>query len=193
MASIDKRVDQYIKDAKPFAQPILTQLRGLVHKACPQVVETIKWGMPYFEYQGLLCHMAAFNHHCAFGFWKAALMKDAEMLIANNGKAMGHSGKILSPADLPPAKVITDRIREAMKLNEENVKLPQKRQGKPELIVPETLRAALNRKRNALRKFDSMSHAHKAEYILWVNEAKTAETKKIRSEKVAEMVIKPKQ
>lgn len=192
MASIDKRVDQYIEKARPFARPVLTHLRGLIHKACPQVSETIKWGMPYFEYHGLLCHIAAFNHHCAFGFWKAALMKDAEMLIANNGKAMGHSGKITSLTDLPSDSVMLERIHDAVRLNEEEVQLPTRSRTKPALVIPEILNKALSRKRHALKIFNELSVSHKAEYINWINEAKTAETKKVRSEKAAEMILHPK-
>jgi len=40
----DPRVDEYIEKAQPFAQPILEHLRALVHKANPDVQETIKWG-----------------------------------------------------------------------------------------------------------------------------------------------------
>lgn len=186
------KVDQYIERSQPFAQPILKKLRSLVHKACPQVTETIKWSMPYFEYHGLLCHMAAFNHHCAFGFWKAPLMKDAEMLIANNGKAMGHSGKIASLADLPPEKVLIERIQDAMRLNEEGVELPSRHRNKVDVAIPDSLQTALRSKRNAFHKFEEMSPSHRSEYIRWVNEAKTAETKKNRSEKVVEMILHPK-
>lgn len=192
MASIDKRVDQYIKNAQPFAQPVLAHLRGLVHKACPQVTETIKWGMPYFEYHGLLCHMAAFNHHCAFGFWKASLMKDAEMLVANNGKAMGHSGKITSLADLPADRVLIERIQDAVRLNEEGVVLPTRAKNKIEINIPDALTAALKRKRNAFKKFNELAPSHKIEYINWVNEAKTADTKMMRSEKAVNMMLHPK-
>jgi hypothetical protein len=48
----DPRVDAYLEKAQPFARPILKKLRALVHKACPGITETIKWGMPAFEYKG---------------------------------------------------------------------------------------------------------------------------------------------
>src|SRR5690606_26989508 len=66
MAAKDPRIDVYIEQAADFAKPILTRLRKLVHKGCPDVVETIKWGMPAFDYKGPLCGMAAFKQHCAF-------------------------------------------------------------------------------------------------------------------------------
>lgn len=58
---MDKRVDEYISKAKPFAQPILKHLRMLVHKAVPDVEEKIKWGFPNFDYKGPLCRMASFK------------------------------------------------------------------------------------------------------------------------------------
>jgi Uncharacterized conserved protein len=76
----DKKIDSYIAKAEPFAQPILEHMRSLVHKACPDVEETIKWGFPHFNYKGMMCSMASFKHHCVFGFWKAALMKDKTLL-----------------------------------------------------------------------------------------------------------------
>jgi uncharacterized protein YdhG (YjbR/CyaY superfamily) len=51
----DPRVDEYIDRAQPFAKPILKHLRKLVHTACPEVEETMKWAMPSFEYKGALC------------------------------------------------------------------------------------------------------------------------------------------
>ena len=81
MAKTNPKVDAYILKAQPFAQPILNHLRKLVHQACPDVEETIKWGFSAFDYKGPFCTMAAFKQHCAFGFWKAALMKDADKLV----------------------------------------------------------------------------------------------------------------
>ena len=60
--------DAYIKAAAPFAQ--LSHLRELVHKACPEVEETIKWGFPHFDYKGVLCSMAAFKIIVPLAFGK---------------------------------------------------------------------------------------------------------------------------
>jgi hypothetical protein len=43
MGKGDKRVDAYILKSADFAIPILTHLRELVHVACPEVVEAMKW------------------------------------------------------------------------------------------------------------------------------------------------------
>src|SRR6187200_2705305 len=108
MATTDPRIDAYIEKAADFAKPILQHLRALVHKVCPEAEETLKWSFPHFDYKGeMMCSMAAFKQHCAFGFWKASLMKDSEKLFAKIGKtAMGHLGQIRSLSDLPSDKIL---------------------------------------------------------------------------------------
>ena len=74
MGTRDARMDAYIEKSADFAQPILRHLREVAHEACPDVVEAMKWSSPHFEYRGMLCNMAAFKQHCAFGFWKGSLV-----------------------------------------------------------------------------------------------------------------------
>jgi hypothetical protein len=74
MGKRDPRVDAYIDKSAPFAKPILKHLRKIVHAGCPDVEETIKWQFPHFDYKGIMCGMAAFKNHCAFGFWKGSLI-----------------------------------------------------------------------------------------------------------------------
>ncbi len=72
MGTRDDRVDAYIARSVEFARPILTRLRDVVHAACPEVEETMKWSFPHFMYKGILCSMAAFKEHFSFGFWKSS-------------------------------------------------------------------------------------------------------------------------
>src|SRR5690606_34017336 len=116
---IDKRIDAYIANADPFARPILEHLRSLVHKNCPDVVETIKWRMPNFEYAGkILCVMAAFKQHCAFGFRLSPFMSDPHGVMENreDKTGMGGFGKIQSMKDLPSSRILGQYIKEAMAL-----------------------------------------------------------------------------
>lgn len=59
MGTKDKRIDAYIEKSPEYARPILSYLRNLVHEACPEVEEGIKWSMPCFMHQGMFCGMAA--------------------------------------------------------------------------------------------------------------------------------------
>ena len=109
----DPRVDAYIAKAAPFARPILRRLRAEVHAACPQAEETVKWRMPFFVADGkILCYMAAFKAHAAFGLWrrgKTAIPAGA----SKAGDAMGQLGRITSLESLPPAATIRGWIRKA--------------------------------------------------------------------------------
>ena len=112
------RIDAYIAQAAPFAQSILRHLRKLVHTACPEVEETMKWGMPFFEHKGMLCHMAAFKQHCAFGFRNDSVLPEK----LRSAEAMGNFGRLTSVADLPSEKVLISYVRKAAQLNDAGVK-----------------------------------------------------------------------
>lgn len=185
MGKKDKRIDTYITKAQPFAQPILKKLRELIHKGNPEVEETIKWGMPSFDYKGPFCSFASFKQHAVFGFWKYMLIKDPNGYLQDisnkGGDAMGNLGRITALKDLPPDKVIIDFIKQAKKLNDEGVKLPPKpKKPKTELIVPDYFIAALKKNKKAFEIFNNFSYSHKKEYLEWISEAKTEETRNRR-------------
>lgn len=194
MAKKDKKVDAYIAKAQPFAQPILKHFRALVHAICPDVEEKIKWSFPHFDYKGVMCSMAGFKQHCAISFWKAALMKDKALVEnAKSEEAMGHLGKITSLKDLPADKKLVAYIKEAMKLNDDGVKLPAKPKAaaKP-VVVPPELTVALRGNKPAKETFDGFSDSHKREYIQWITEAKTDATKEKRLMQAVEMLAEGK-
>ena len=180
MPSTDARIDAYIAKSAGFAQPILAHLRQLVHKACPEVTETVKWSMPFFEYNGSpLCNMAAFKQHCSFGFWNASLMKDAnsKLQVKDRG-AMGNFDRLTTVKDLPSDKAMLAYIKEAVTLIEKGVKKTvAKKAPKPELPVPPELTAALKKNKKAQATFEAFSPSHRREYIEWITEAKTDATR----------------
>ncbi|MGQ0543240.1 MAG: YdeI/OmpD-associated family protein [Blastocatellia bacterium] len=179
MPNIDPRIDAYIERSADFAQPISINLRKLVHKACPDVTETLKWSMPSFEFKGILCGFAAFKNHCTFGFWKQSLMEtDA---FPNNKTAMGSFGRITSVKDLPTDKVMIGLIHQAIELNEKGIKVPKKpAAAKKDLTVPADLTKALTKNKKAKSHFDKFSYSHRKEYIEWITEAKTEPTRNQR-------------
>jgi uncharacterized protein YdeI (YjbR/CyaY-like superfamily) len=175
----DPRIDAYIAKSADFARPILSHLRKLIHAGCPEVQETMKWSFPHFEYQGVLCSMAAFKAHATFGFWKSGLMKT----LAGHGKgddAMGHYGRVTSLDDLPSEKAIIAQVKEAARLNAGGIKVPKTKTKKPPLKVPTYFQAALKKNAKARATFENFSPSHKREYIEWITEAKTDATRQKR-------------
>ena len=175
MAKRDPRVDAYIANSPDFARPILTHIRDLVHRHCPQVEETLKWRMPTFMHHGMLCGMAAFKQHCSFGFWKHELVVGKE--LAGSPEGMGQFGRVTRLADLPSDKALAGYIRKAMQLNEAGIKAPRATPKKKALVMPDDLRAALKKNKKASATFDAFSPTNKREYVEWIVEAKREETR----------------
>ena len=184
MGTRDPRVDAYIAKSADFAKPILEHIRAVVHEACPEVEETTKWSVPHFDYKGMMCGMAAFKQHCTFGFWKGSLVLGGDKRDVDG---MGQFGRLQKVSDLPSKKVLKGYIKKAMQLNDEGVK-PERavRSKKPDLPVPDYMRAALRRNRKAQSAFDAFSPSHRREYIEWITEAKSDATRERRLETALE-------
>ena len=187
MGTRDPRIDAYIEKQKEFARPILLHIREVVHAACPDVEETMKWSSPHFGYKGgMMCAMAAFKEHAIFGFWKGKLIKGVSPNRNNGGEAMGNFGRLTSVKDLPGKRELTSLIREAMRLNEEGIVVPRaKKVAKPAVAVPAELTAALAKNKRAAAQFAAFSPSHRREYAEWIADAKRDET---RSKRVAQAV-----
>lgn len=179
MASRDPRVDAYIQKSADFAKPILTHLRETIHSAAPSAEETIKWGMPFFMYEGrILCSMAAFKAHCAFLFWKGAQIVGQS--ADRSDEAMGQFGRLTKVSDLPTKKALTGYIEKAMALHEEIAKSPlqpKAKAKKPPIPMPAPFQAALAKSRKASAAFEKLSPSHRREYLEWITEAKTDATR----------------
>ncbi len=177
MPSQDPRIDAYIAKSPAFAQLILQHIRSQLHAHCHDVVETIKWGMPHFEYQGsIFCACAAFKQHCGFGFWLGELLP----IDVKSDTAMGQFGRITTLADLPGDKEFAKLIKQAMQLHDAGVKAPSRSKPAAEkqaLEVPPVFLAELKKNKLALATFEGFSPSKKKEYLEWYTEAKTDATR----------------
>ncbi|MBI5275719.1 MAG: YdeI/OmpD-associated family protein [Burkholderiales bacterium] len=175
MASTDPRIDAYIAKSADFARPILTHVRDIVHKACPEVEETIKWGMPHFMYGGRnLAHLAAFKAHCALGFWHGEVVEGGA-----NASAMGQFGRIEAIKDLPSKAELAKMVRKSVALIDagEPAKRVPKAAPKPPPEAPVDLLAALERSPTARKTYEAFSPTNQREYVEWITEAKRPETR----------------
>jgi len=208
--SFDPRIDVYINKARPFAQPILTHLRELLHKAVPEITETIKWSHAFFEYRGrTLANMAAFKEHCSLGFWgqeMTAILRDAGIL---QDGAMGSLGRIATLKDLPSDKQLLALFKQAAAFIDKGEytspmaarnaskaggeKQTMARAAKPPIETPPDLAAALKANKAAAKVFAAFSPSCQREYIEWLTEAKREETRARRLTQAIEMIAEGKQ
>lgn len=176
--SRDPRVDAYIENSADYAKPILRHLRKVIHDACPGVEEAMKWRVPHFLYKGILCRMASFKSHCAFGFWRGDLVLDraADREAAREDV---HFARIMSLSELPSERKLKSYVRKAAALNDADVTTPKAKggSGKKRLVIPPDLAAALTKNVKARETFDRFSRSQRREYVEWVAEAKTEATR----------------
>jgi uncharacterized protein YdeI (YjbR/CyaY-like superfamily) len=196
MEQYDNRVDAYIAKSAEFAKPILEHIRDVVHEASPLIGETMKWGMPFFDYKGPVCHMASFKQHCAFGFWRSSLIKDlsGNLLQGTDDTAHGTFGRIISIDKLPPKAILIDYILQGIELNEMGVKAHPKKPAseRVELVIPDYFIELLTNHLRAKEVFDAFSYSNKKEYVEWFTEAKTEATRQKRLDTAIEWLTEGK-
>jgi uncharacterized protein YdeI (YjbR/CyaY-like superfamily) len=175
MGKKTKEIDAYIAKSADFAKPVLIHVRALIHKVCPEVEEKIRWGFPNFDYKdNVMMIMAAFKQHCTVGFWKSSLIKSL-------GSKLGKNDPITSIKDLPTDKELAVFIKEAMKINDQGIKVQKTRSTeKKELIVPDYFIKTLSKNKKLLQTFEKSSYSYKKEYVDWITQAKTEETRNKR-------------
>jgi uncharacterized protein YdeI (YjbR/CyaY-like superfamily) len=178
----DPRIDAYIDRQADFARPILAYLRAMVHEACPEGEETLKWSMPNFTYKGkILANMAAFKAHAAFGYWNDKMLREEE----KNRGAMGQFGRIAALEDLPPRAALIELTRQSMALIDAGAKPPRAIGKRPPLTVPQDMRAAIDANAAAKATFDGFPPSAQRDYVEWITEAKRDET---RAKRLAQAV-----
>ena len=165
------KVDAYILNAAPFAQPILNELRATLETAEPKLEETIKWGFPCFTFQSkLICSFSAYKNHCVFRFWQGSSLEDAAGILAKVGETeMGELAKIKEIGDLPDSEVLIKYILEAIELSkkkstktiasEKKITIDLKSANLPEIFSSFPKQA---------EKFDAFPPSHRREYISWI-------------------------
>lgn len=174
MSGSDPRIDAYIAKAPAFAQPILAHLRGLLHRACPGLEESIKWSRPAFVHDGrILAVMGSFKAHAAFVLWKMGEPTGREE------EGMGQFGRLTSLADLPDDEAIIRLIRDTASARAEALCKPKKAP-RPELPVPEELIAGFATNAAAKAVWDGFAPSHRRDYSEWIGEAKRPETRAAR-------------
>jgi uncharacterized protein YdeI (YjbR/CyaY-like superfamily) len=176
--SRDPRVDAYIARAAPFARPIFERVRGQVHSAVPEVVETLKWNAPAFTLDGkILLIMAAFKQHAALNFWRGQEIGDG----SPKAGAMGQFGRLTSVDELPSDEDLAALIREAAQLSK-SAPAPRKAKHAPKTapaMHPE-FASALATAPVAKAALDGFPPSARRDYLEWVADAKQDATRQKR-------------
>ena len=82
------KVDDYFKKQPPPQKEVCERLRGIILRACPDIREEMKWGVP--TYDGGIYYIVALKDHVNLGFSVAGLSAEELQPFAGSGKTMKH-------------------------------------------------------------------------------------------------------
>ena len=122
--SPSQQIDAIIKEADDWRSKKLSELRALIKKADPAVLEEVKWkmpskpmGVPVWSHDGIICHADILKNAVRLTFHKGTLMNDPKKLFntrleSNTVRAIDfHEGDTVDEAALKAL------ILEAVELN----------------------------------------------------------------------------
>ncbi|MEO9964411.1 MAG: YdeI/OmpD-associated family protein [Reichenbachiella sp.] len=183
-------INTYLNSVSVEQKPMLELIRNTITDVDDRIQEDWKWNAPCFNFKGLICWFVGFKHHVGLNFFKGALINDSYQAFVEDkkdtkGNRMIHY-KTLS--DIDP-NIIQDYVKQAILLNEKNIKIQIE---KPELILPEYFKIALEENEQANKVFVGFTEAQQRDYIEWLVDAKREETRNKRMVQAIEWIAEGK-
>jgi uncharacterized protein YdeI (YjbR/CyaY-like superfamily) len=188
-----EEVTKYIEDSSDFAKPILLELRRIVHIACPDVEEYIKWNKPNYYYKGKgMCFTDSPKGRVTFGFWFEQFIYESDELSIEAKEIKEKLGFLTKVGDIPNEKLLIETVKLAMKVIDSRKQINIVKKIKPELVIPNYVMKELKLNKSAKVQFESFSVSQQREYIDWIVDAKTENTRNKRITQMIEQLLEGK-
>ncbi|MCB0792148.1 MAG: DUF1801 domain-containing protein [Flavobacteriales bacterium] len=177
-----ERINSHIAEQDEWKRRLMVRLRQLIHQVDPGIEETWRWNGPHFDRNGIMLGMSAHKTCVSIWFHKGALLKDPRRLFEplEKDEAKGMRVYKLKESDAIDEKAFTELVKQAVKLNEDGVKLSEAKPARKTLVVPPELESVLKKDQHAMTNWEGFSYSKKKDYIEWVTDAKREETRKRR-------------
>lgn len=183
-----KSVDAYI-NAQGEWIPALEKLRQLLLST--ELEETVKWGMPVYTLQNKnVVGIGAFKTYFGLWFYQGVFLNDPKNLLINaqEGKTMALRQMRFSALEKIDDKTILAYVEEAIQNQKDGLEIKVQRK-KKKLEIPKELQQAFNQDPKLLDAFRGLTPGKKREYTEYLLEAKRADTKIRRLEKIIPMIL----
>ncbi|MBL0128611.1 MAG: YdeI/OmpD-associated family protein [Flavobacteriales bacterium] len=191
-----EQINLYIADQPEWQRKMLVRVRQLIHSVDETIEEHWRWNSPHFDHDGIMIGLHGFKTFVSVWFHKGALLKDTHKVFDKPEKDedKGIRKIKLEEGDAINEKAILDLVKQAVKVNQSGAKLTDAKPDRKALVVPEELEAVLKHDKESWEQWEKFSYSHKKEYVEWIIDAKTEETRKRRIaqalEKIREGVCK---
>ena len=182
-----KTVPEYL-EAHVEWRPVLERLRAVMNEA--ELVETVKWGAPCYTCQGKnLVGLAAFKDFVSIWFHQGALLRDERGILVNaqEGRTKALRQWRIRHEDEIDEALLRSYVEESIENQRQGREIKANR-NKP-LQVPDELAAVLADNADVRERFDALSPGKRREYAEHIAEAKRAETRIKRLEKIRPMIL----
>ncbi|HEX4284675.1 MAG TPA: DUF1801 domain-containing protein [Terracidiphilus sp.] len=123
-------IDAKINELGDWRGTMLAKVRGILHKADPEIVEEVKWmGTPVFSRGGIVCTGETYKSVVKLTFAKGASLSDPAGLFNSSLEGNVRRAIDIHEGDKVNEAALKDLIREAIALN---LKAKPKKQGTKE-------------------------------------------------------------
>ncbi len=181
-----KTVDDYVSGLGNWQAEVQT-LVELCRAA--RMEESIKWGAPCYSRNGKnVVGIGAFKAYFGLWFFQGALLDDTDEVLINaqTGKTKAlRQWRMQSPKDIKKT-AIKRYLKAAAQLADSGQEIKTSR---PKSVsVPDELESALAKSKTNRAAFDKLRPGQQREYANYIAEAKRADTKQRRIEKILPMI-----
>ena len=111
-------VDDALREQPQGIRATTQELRKLVLHTLPEAEEQLKWGMPCYRLNRLVCYLKPRREYVTFGFYEGTALSDPAGVLEGTGETMRHV-KIAHPNEIKP-DVLVPLILEAARHDEES-------------------------------------------------------------------------
>ena len=182
-----KTVDEYILNVKE-GSGILIVLRELI--GLTELKETVKWGIPVYTINDKnVLGIAAFKTYVGLWFYNGSFLKDDAGVLVNASegvtKAM-RQWRFTSVEEIDD-KLVLKYVNEAIENQKQGKELKTER-NKP-IIIPDELQIEFAVDKELENCFNRFTPGKQREFVNYISEAKTTETRKARVQKVIPLIL----
>lgn len=182
-----KTVDDYFSQQEQW-QVELRLLREIFLQT--KMEESLKWGIPSYAHQGKnIAGMAAFKSYVGIWFHQGVFLKDEQQKLVSASEKTNalRQWRFHSLSEISSNKELILHYLEESILNQTLGKEIKPKRNPP-FEMPVELGERLEKDKALKSSFDILSNAKKRDFALYIAEAKKAETKESRLEKIIPLI-----
>lgn len=178
-------VDAYITRQPAWQRDILNTLRKVIHKADPQINETIKWGAPTFEDNGIVAWMFSVSKWVHFSFPQGALLDPSHGMFEEGKDSASKAKRTIRflEGQHIPSDIIIALVKEAAANNRAGKKVDFKiaKPGAQDFVVPLEYEDYL-KEHSLFDDYRSRPFYQQRGWIEWIEAAKHEDTRQKRAQ-----------